>query len=222
MQMVSGCGKRINCDEYPTATMTFLAWFSARGSQWQLCYRLRWVQVSHHPCLPWGRAKAAVSLPDTLFRQCKRALNEHKCKFSLPKSPFTVPHQCKGSFSRNKMLVLNVVNRSVLPSIKTLKTTSCDYSRKLSIYNIRARDDGEFPHHWMFERRVTPFQPGLCWRPPQPQTAVPHGTVRFPFTQKHLGRRGWTHEGENNFLQTPSRAGDRKTENSQHESKDQW
>lgn len=64
MQMASGYGKRINCDEYPTAT-TFLAWFSARGSQWQLCYRFQWVQVSHHPCLPWGTAKVAVSLPDT-------------------------------------------------------------------------------------------------------------------------------------------------------------
>lgn len=57
--------------------------------------------------------------------------------------------------------------------------------------------------------------------PPEPQTAAPHGTVRFLFTWKHL-RRGWTHWDENNFLQPPSRAGDRKTENCQQENKDQW
>lgn len=96
MQMASGCGKRINCDEYSAVT-TLLAQSGAPGSQRQLCYCFQWVQVSHHPSLPWGWAKEAVSPPDTAFRECKRALNEHKCKFSLPKSPLQHPISVKGA-----------------------------------------------------------------------------------------------------------------------------
>lgn len=173
MQMASGCGKGINCDEYPAATTTFLAWFSARGSLWQLCYRFQWVQVSHHPCLPWGRAKAAVSLPDTSFRQCKRALNEHKCKFSLPKSPFIVPHQCKGSFSRNKILALNVVNRSAFPSIQNHK------DNKLWLLQKSVHIQRKSPGWWGISKALNAWEQGqslsaraLLKTPPAPDSRI--------------------------------------------------
>lgn len=65
-----------------------------------------------------------------------------------------------------------------------------------------------------------PFSQGSAEDPrsPRQQCLMAH---KVPFTQKHL-RSGWTHEGGNNFLQTPSRARERKTENSQQENKKQW